>query len=249
MLLLFNIPPVSLSVISTISIVGAAHTHTHISRNLCHAGIGELVFAQRDVNSNSNGRSCRMERQRYCPAGAQNRLIRIKKNYAITSGGWDSWIIRLLLFRFDSRLFLINRTALRDAKWCRHEGQHVLDQTASSESKDVDYLQHFVLKNAMAPRWLLRRCPIARFVLSPCLMKEIAGPVSLSAAVKIAAISLSSFFAFENWSFLSDPGRCQQRQISRAILNWKKKKSTNKKNKRECRDERGRIEFPRLLHE
>jgi len=35
------------------------HTHTHararVSRNLCYAGICEVVFAQRDVNSNSNG--------------------------------------------------------------------------------------------------------------------------------------------------------------------------------------------------
>lgn len=109
-------------------------------------------------------------------------------------------------------------------------------ERASSESKDMDSYSTLCSRMPWHPAGSYGG---ALLPVSFCLCiawKKSRGPVSLSAAVKIAAISFSSFFSFENWSFLSNPVHCQQPDFWRAVLNWKK--STNKKKMREYRDER-----------
>jgi len=105
-----------------------------------------LVFARRDVNSNSNRRSCRRWNGKgivqLATGTSGSRWKEITLLHLIDRYSRITWS---LFFRFDSRPCQVTETALWDAKRCRREGQRVLDQTASSESKDTGLLQHKVL--------------------------------------------------------------------------------------------------------
>lgn len=193
MLHLFNVPP-SYSLSSSLSRLPAPHTH--VSRNLCHAGICELVFAQRDVNSNSNGRSCRQwNGKNIVQLAAGKDWLRSKKIILLDLVSRDLWTTRSLFFYFYLQLCLVTSRTLWDAKWWCRERQRVLDQIASSESKDTDSYSTWYSRLPWHPAGSYGALSS---VLSPCRMKEIARPVSLSAPVKIATIFFFSFCSFEN---------------------------------------------------
>lgn len=133
-LLLFNVFRLSLSS----SLSRLAMPHTYIFRE---------IYALLESVARLRPARCKFKFQRSCCQWNGKDIVRLaagtdrsrsKEITLLHPVNPYSGITRSLFSRFDTRLCQVAVTALWDVKRCRREGQRVLDQTASSESKDTN---------------------------------------------------------------------------------------------------------------